>query len=175
MALVECEFGIYDSHPPEKVAAILNHLTLTEMETENYFTMAFADIDLVTGKVQMVQAGHPHPLIHRANGDTLHVGSGGPPIGLIADMIYDSFSFTLEAGDRLFIVSDGVTECPNRDGELLDDEGAAEMLRRNRHVRGTAFMETLIWDLAQYAGEEDFPDAVSAILFEFGGAKVNAD
>ncbi|MBM7067064.1 PP2C family protein-serine/threonine phosphatase [Actibacterium sp. 188UL27-1] len=175
VALIEGEFGIYDSYPPDQVAKILNHLTLTEMETENYFTMVFADLDLVSGEVQMVQAGHPHPLIHRANGEIEHVGAGGPPIGLIPEMDYDTFTVRLSAGDRLCIVSDGVTECPNADGELLDDAGTADLLRRNRDVKGTAFMEALTWDLSKYAGEQDFPDDISAILFEFGGAKVNAD
>ncbi|MEO1309002.1 MAG: PP2C family protein-serine/threonine phosphatase, partial [Pseudomonadota bacterium] len=162
-------------HPPAKIAAILNALTLTEMETENYFTMAYADIDLVSGDVHIVQAGHPHPLLHRADGAIERLGQGGPPIGLIPDMTYDSFSTKLEAGDRLLIASDGVTECPDPAGTLLEDEGAEQILRHNHAVRGTAFLDAMMWSLAEHAQDEEFPDDISAILFQFGGAKVNAD
>ncbi|MEL6519698.1 MAG: fused response regulator/phosphatase [Pseudomonadota bacterium] len=175
VALIEGEFGIYDAHPPAKIAAILNALTLTEMETENYFTMAYADIDLVSGDVHIVQAGHPHPLLHRADGAIERLGQGGPPIGLIPDMTYDSFSTKLEAGDRLLIASDGVTECPDPAGTLLEDEGAEQILRHNHAVRGTAFLDAMMWSLAEHAQDEEFPDDISAILFQFGGAKVNAD
>jgi sigma-B regulation protein RsbU (phosphoserine phosphatase) len=169
------EFGIYDAHPPEKIAEILNALVLSEMETENYFTMAFADINLISGEVSLVQAGHPHPVIQRANGDIERIGEGGPPIGLIENMEYSRVTAKLEPGDRLVIVSDGVTECPDPDGNLLDDDGFAALLERSQTVRGPALLETLMWDLAKFAREDEFPDDVSAVLFEFDGPKHNAD
>ena len=169
------DFGIYDAHPPEKVAEILNGLVLTEMETENYFTMAFADINLVSGEVALVQAGHPHPVIQRVDGRIDRLGEGGPPIGLIEDMHYSRITAKLEPGDRLLIVSDGVTECPDPAGNLLDDEGLARLLDRSRAVHGPALLETLLWDLTEHAQEEEFPDDVSAVLFEFDGPKRNLD
>lgn len=175
IALIEGEYGIYDAHDPHVIASLMNHLTLTEMETENYFTMAFADVDLTSGKVRMVQAGHPHPVIQRADGRIDFLGSGGPPIGLIEGMEYETFEATLHDGDRLVLISDGVTECPDPDDNLLDDDGFADLLRRNKDVTGSNFMETLIWDLTAYAGDEDFPDDVSAVLFEFGSSKKNLD
>lgn len=173
VALFEGEFGNYDVHPPDEVARILNDLTLTEMETENYFTMVFADVDLVSGKMKMVQAGHPHPVIQRADGRIEFLGGGGPPVGLIEDMEYQSFDATLEPGDRLVLITDGVTECPSPDGDLLDDDGFSRLLENSRNISGTAFFDAMMWDLSQYAGDQDFPDDVSAILFEFNHAKKN--
>ncbi len=36
--------------------------------SKQYFTMAYADVDLRTGKVRLAQAGHPHPVVMRAEG-----------------------------------------------------------------------------------------------------------
>ena len=123
----------------------------------------------------MVQAGHPHPVIQRADGRIEFLGGGGPPVGLIEDMEYQSFDATLEPGDRLVLITDGVTECPSPDGDLLDDDGFSRLLENSRNISGTAFFDAMMWDLSQYAGDQDFPDDVSAILFEFNHAKKNLD
>ncbi|WP_078059344.1 PP2C family protein-serine/threonine phosphatase [Tropicimonas marinistellae] len=175
VALYEGEFGIYDAHPPEEVAAQLNHLTLTELETETYFTLLFADIDLVSGDVRMVQAGHPHPAVQRADGRIEFLGDGGLPVGLIPDADYTPVVTRLAPGDRIFISSDGVTECETADGKMLDTAGLEELLRGNRSLTGQDFMEALTWDLARYSGDREFSDDVSAVLFEFGAPKRNAD
>ena len=51
---------------PHDVAARMNTLMLQEIDTEAYLTVAYADLDLTTGRLVMVQAGHPHPAIQRA-------------------------------------------------------------------------------------------------------------
>lgn len=175
VALYEGEFGIYDAHPPAAVAATMNKLTQAEMETENYFTMLLAYVDLITGEVVMVQAGHPHPAVQRADGSVEYLGSGGMPVGLIPDIEYEEFSTTLNPGDRLFITSDGVTECEDEAGNMLDEAGLTELLHRNQATAGTAFIEALTWDLSNYAGSKDFADDVSAVLFEFLQPKENVD
>ena len=172
VALFEGDFGIFDALPPEVVAAELNRLTLTEIGTETYFTLLYADVNMETGRVRMVQAGHPHPAIARADGTVEFVGAGGMPVGLFSEAQFERFEVTLRPGDRLFITSDGVTECENPRGEMLDQEGLARMLRRNAHLAGQAFMEALTWDLSDWAGGNDFADDVSAVLFEYGGPKV---
>ena len=68
IALVPHASGIYDGRPPSELAALLNRLVAQEMRTETYFTFAYADVDLASGLVAMVQAGHPHPAIQRADG-----------------------------------------------------------------------------------------------------------
>lgn len=169
VALYSRADGTFDAHPPEEVAGRLNDLTLSEMDTETYFTLAFADIDLTTGAVELVQAGHPHPAIQRADGRVEFIGQGGLPIGLIADARYERVSARLEPGDRLFVVSDGVTECETPDGDLLEEAGLISVLQRNDSLRGEACLEAMTWDLSQHAGGREFSDDVSAILFEFGG------
>ena len=175
VALYEGEFGIYDAHPPERVAAELNRLSQTELKTETYFTLLFADLDLVSGRVRFAQAGHPHPAILRADGSVEFVGEGGMPVGLLDDVDWQANEIVLHAGDRLFITSDGVTECESPSGQMLDQAGLAELLHRNRALSGQAFMEALTWDLTNWSGNTDFQDDVSAILVEFGGPKRNAD
>jgi phosphoserine phosphatase RsbU/P len=174
IALVQTEYGIYDARPPAELAAYLNELVLEEMRTESYFTLIYADIDLITGHVEMVQAGHPHPAVQRADGSIEFLGLGGLPVGLIDGAEYDGFSTVLRPGDRLFMMSDGITEAANPAGDLLGEIGLSRIMDRNRNLRGAAFLEAAVWELSDYTLGE-FSDDVSGAFFEFDGAKENVD
>lgn len=157
---------------PSDVATTFNDLMLNEMETDLYFTMALGHINMETGELVMVQCGHPHPLIQRANGGVEFVGKGGLPVGLIADAKYTDLRVTLEAGDRVLFYSDGIAECTNARGEMLDLAGLRELVVDLQDQRGSAFLDTLLWDLTTYADDRDFSDDVSGLLVEFDPKKV---
>ena len=169
VALQRGSDGLYSALPPQEVVKTLNDLVLNEMETEHYFTFMLGIVNIQTGAVTICQAGHPHPVIQRANGEIEQSGTGGFPVGLLAGVDFEQFEVALDAGDRLLIVSDGVTECPDPVGEMLDESGAARIVTQSRDLKGTAFLDGLVEELAIFAQTEDFPDDVSAILFEFKG------
>lgn len=167
LALRKTASGEFVARPPFEVIANLNRLIMSEMETEHYFTLLLAEVDLASGKVIMAQAGHPYPALQRANGQVEFVGRGGLPVGLIDGAEYQQFEVTMAPGDRLLIHSDGIIECAGTSGGLLDDSGLADILRDLRQTRGMACLESLIWKLSEFAGDADFADDVSAVLLEF--------
>ena len=88
---------------------------------------------------------------------------------------YDQLFQTIEKGalrpgDRLLLLSDGITECPAPDGELLGEEGLAEMLGPLSTSSGAVFFDRLQDALERFACTTDFPDDVSGLLFEYHGA-----
>ena len=167
VALAHSPDGKFRPRPPKAVIEELNDLILDEVETEHYFTMILAFVEFETGNVVMSQAGHPHPAVQRQNGDVEVEGTGGLPVGLIPGATYTQFEITLAPGERLILLSDGVSECPSACGELLEDEGVARLVKDLEDAKGPAFFERMMWNLSEYAGGAAFPDDISGVLFEY--------
>lgn len=165
IALRMSELGLYDARSPVDLMRTLNRQMLNELRVESYYTMAYADLDHISGDVSLVQAGHPHPLLQRANGDIERIGEGGLPVGVVQDASFQELRLQLGAGDRLFIASDGITECENQAGMPLGEEGLRAILRTNQTLHGEALIESLSWSLETYRNGPRTDD-VSAVLIE---------
>jgi len=167
IAIEEDKSGNRTPVPPDRVVAELNRLMFQELETEHYFTIALAVLDLETGEFSACQAGHPHPMVLHADNTVSTLGDGGPPVGLLEDVAFDAFQSKLAPGDRLLLGSDGLTECEDADGTQLEEEGLGKILQENAQLKDLALLESVVGDLAIYAGSEDFTDDVSALLLDF--------
>ncbi|MHA6264296.1 PP2C family protein-serine/threonine phosphatase [Arenibacterium sp. CAU 1754] len=163
--------GAYTLRAPQEVANLLNARQVADTGIDEYFTMCYATVDLHTGHLTLVQAGHPHPLILRADGSSEFIGEGGVPIGLLPDVPYTQVEATLAKGDRLLMYSDGFSECRLKNGEMLEPEGLLELIAKCEAGQSSSEMlDDLFWNLTQVMSpEHGMEDDVSATLFEFNG------
>jgi Stage II sporulation protein E (SpoIIE) len=70
------------------------------------------------GEVTLANAGHLSPY---RNGEELPVNSG-LPLGIVPEQTYEENTFRLETGDQLTLLSDGVLEATDANGELFGFE-----------------------------------------------------
>lgn len=157
--------------PPAEVACLLNDRLAADKGVEEYFTMAYATIDLRSGRVRLVQAGHPHPLILRAQGGCEFLGDGGLPVGLVPGASFEEVETRLAPGDRLLLHSDGFTEAQLPGGGMLGEAGLRRLAERVAPTgSGRDFLDDLLWELrramgAGVAAEDD----LSAALLDYRG------
>jgi len=151
---------------PAVAARKLNDYYMTEIEADQYFTMVLADVDLETRRVCYVQCGHPNPAIQHPNGEIEFIGKSGFPIGLFEGLEWEDAVVVLPKGARLLLVSDGMTECESKSGEMLDEPGLAALLDRNISAKGTGLLDALVAGLAEFSGTAEFADDVSGVLLE---------
>lgn len=157
--------------PPAEVARLLNDRLAADKGVEEYFTMAYATVDLRSGRVRLVQAGHPYPLILRASGACEFMGFGGLPVGLVPNAHFEEVEARLAPGDRLLLHSDGFTEAQLPGGGMLGEAGLRRLAARVAPSEsGRDFLDDLLWELrremgAGVAAEDD----LSAALLDYRG------
>ncbi|WP_246843632.1 PP2C family protein-serine/threonine phosphatase [Leclercia sp. W17] len=160
---------------PAEVVRILNgRFCSDEVEIVSYFTMIYGVIDLDTGEGKLCQAGHPTPFIVNPDGEVRAVGSGGAPVGLMPDLSWTDVDFTLAAGERLCLFSDGITECENLAGEQFGPQRLQEALRQGAALGLNdllaQFARHLIhWRSGENQEQSSMADDVSLLVIERKG------
>ena len=102
-----------EGHRPEEVMARTNRL-LVDLETRLLATCCYVTVDPATGDGVVVRAGHPPPLVVRADGRVeLSETAGGLILG-VQDAEYRSSVVHIGPGDALVLVTDGLIETPGR-------------------------------------------------------------
>ena len=106
------------------VAAVNRYFTHKEIG-EKYATLVIAKLQR-DGELEYVNCGHVPPLLV-CHGEIIRPSHGNLPVGLLADATYESDRFQLHAGDRLVLVTDGVTEAENAAGDFFDNHRLEEV------------------------------------------------
>lgn len=89
----------------------------------SFVTVFHAQLDLVTGRLRYVDAGHGYALLYRADGRMDKLPAQGLPIGVLDEEVYAEGEVVIEPGDMLIIYSDGLTQA--LPGALGSADGAA--------------------------------------------------
>ncbi len=127
VAVAAYRHGRRSGVPVDDMYTLIDSEFAREFGSERFVTAVLANLHLPSGRVHLVNAGHPPPLHIRGT----HVlgpiqGQTTLPIGLGGGM-YEVVAAQLEPGDRLLLYTDGVSEA-RRDGELYGDYQLAEDL-----------------------------------------------
>jgi serine phosphatase RsbU (regulator of sigma subunit)/PAS domain-containing protein len=115
---------------PGEVLAGANEIVLAEEFALDggFVTANVAHLSWLDGKLRVVMgsAGHPAAILLRADGRVRAMNGGGLPLGLFPDSSPATQELTMDAGDVLFLYTDGVAQArgPNNTyfGDRLADE-----------------------------------------------------
>jgi serine phosphatase RsbU (regulator of sigma subunit) len=103
----------HDSRPLPELLELLNGFLLdSELMGDRFCTVCVAKLELSDegATVTTCLAGHPPPLLMRADGTLGTVGKPGSLLGLFADVSLHETRAELRRGDTLTLFTDGVTE-----------------------------------------------------------------
>jgi sigma-B regulation protein RsbU (phosphoserine phosphatase) len=155
---------------PTRVAARLNEIFQTTAGVNKYFTLLYGLLELDTGRVQLVSAGHPGPVrVPRWNSPT-SIRLCGRPIGLFDDSSFEESEFVLEPGERIWLYSDGIVEATNEQDQEFGLRGLERRLDELREPPLTQAVLNVIASVERWTGAAGPDDDCSLLALEWRGA-----
>jgi serine phosphatase RsbU (regulator of sigma subunit) len=107
--------------PLADIASSINRFLCQKVAGEKYATLVLCRIT-PNGDFEYVSCGHIPPVLVRENGECVRLRETNLPIGLLAESDYTSARTKLKPGERVILVTDGVTEAENEIGDMFGDE-----------------------------------------------------
>lgn len=155
---------------PDVVFTEVNRL-LCEANDEGMFVTAWLGVlELSTGHLSYVNAGHNPPLLRRAGGgyDYLRTRSGFVLAG-VEETRYRSCSLELAPGDALFLYTDGVTEATDAEKQLYGEERLATALNSHKDYAPKELLSAVRDDVEAFVGQApQFDDITMLSLCYYG-------
>src|SRR5579859_4344843 len=144
-----------------EIARVVDRSVTRAAGEEDFVTAVFAELD-PGGWLQLVNCGHPPPLLLPAEGGlrALSPRVYATPLGLQPDM--HPSTFTVHTGDRLLFCTDGLLEARDRAGRYFRPEDCLDTLR-DPDLQAAA--DGLLDRLAAHAGHK-LGDDVALLLLE---------
>ncbi|MEN8163608.1 MAG: SpoIIE family protein phosphatase [Acidobacteriota bacterium] len=146
---------LYDRTPPEK-----------------YSTAFIAEVDVSSGRIRYVNAGHNPGLVLRVGGEAQWLDPCGVPLGLLPTADYTVGELEMSPRDVMMLYTDGLTEASNSDGEEFEETRlkASALSNRLKPLKEMAgFIED---DLNRFTAGEPYADDRTMVLLRrsAGGA-----
>ena len=132
-------------------------------ENGHYFTIVFATLDIRCHRLSYATAGHSGAFLHRRSGDVCWLAKPSLPLGFDPSTVYVTETLSVEPGDRLYLLSDGLYEVPNLNGDLWGQDGLGHTVRTLAHRPMADVISGTIAEAVRWLGHDQFPDDVAVM------------
>lgn len=146
--------------PLVEIAASANRYLTSKHIGEKYATVIIARLRR-DGDLEYVNCGHVPPLLV-CGGEVIRPAHGNLPIGLLPDVTYESDRYNLHPGDRLVLVTDGVTEAENAEGEFFDNERLEVAAKKGS-------MQDIFAAVSEFCGSTPLSDDCTVVEMTYSG------
>lgn len=152
--------------PLAEVAARANNQLCYKNESGMFVTAFICVLDVRSGEVKFVNAGHNCPFVQKQDGAfEMFRAKANLVFGLMEDVPYREQTLTLNPGDSIYLYTDGVTEALNPEQELFGDDRLYEILNRHRAQAGEpeTFVQAIYREVQAFADGEPQADDITML------------
>ncbi len=150
--------------PLTQTVTSVNEYLSENTPANRFVTLFITELDVTTGDLAFINAGHNPPLIARANGDIEQLESGGLPLGLMSFAEYEPGCAKLNSGDVLVVYSDGVSEANNIDEDEFGMERLKEVIRANVGRSAAGIRDKVESALSDFTGTAAPNDDITLVI-----------
>jgi len=149
-------------------AALADQAVFAQHRGATHVAALVLELDTATGVVQAIDAGSPRLLILRAGEIHEEHLEAQFPLGMFEASEYPPQSFTLQTGDRLFVVSDGVFDASSAVAKY-GDAALNRFVRRQASLAPLQAVRSLLGDLRTFVGGAELDDDAVAVCLDWTG------
>jgi len=145
-------------------------------DAEMFLTCWMGRLDINTGILKYVNAGHNQPLLKHIDGsyEFFKTKSNFILAGM-EDMIYKEHEIQLQEGDRLFLYTDGATEAVNIKEELYGDERLMNVLNEMNANSSKELCTNVQTSIDSFAGEAAQFDDITMVALGYKNTEVTVE
>ncbi len=156
-----------NGHGPAKVLEQVNNQLCENNEAEMFVTVWLGILEISTGKMKCVNAGHEFPAIMRKGGDwELYKDRHGFVVAGMENSRYKEYELEFHPGDKLFVYTDGVAESTNVNNVLYGTDRMIAALNKAKDKPVKELLEFVHRDVDAFAGEAEQFDDITMLTLE---------
>ena len=155
---------------PKDVFQTVNHLLCDGNDAGLFVTAWMGVLELSSGTMTYVNAGHNPPLLKRADGpfEYLRERTGFVLAGM-EGVKYRQNALSIRPGDRLLLYTDGVTEAMTPGQELYGENRLRAFMNSHAGSATESVLRALREDIDAFAGSAPQFDDITMLLLDFKG------
>jgi len=149
-----------ESLSPASLMAKINNVLKTRMEQYMNVTMVIGTIDVDSKTLTLANAAHhAHPILLN-DGEVQILKTGGLPLGMRAGIEYSEEQFPLESGDVVILMTDGIIEVQDSEGQPYADSGRLEktISQFTPDLPAEAMVDAILNDVMHLGGDKSQRD-----------------
>ena len=152
---------------PAQIMAYVND-RVCEHNGENLFvTIWLGILELSTGKLTFVNAGHEDPAVcHKGGEFELYKTRHNIAVGIQPGMVYKDFELQLGKGDKIFIYTDGVPEATDPYDKLFSTNRMTQALNECRDGSPQELLENINKRVKEFVGDRTQFDDLTMLGLE---------
>ncbi|MGH7055854.1 MAG: PP2C family protein-serine/threonine phosphatase [Stellaceae bacterium] len=141
-----------------------------------FITVFYGLLDIRTGGLRYVAAGHPPPILLRRAAHCLAPlpGTEGTALGVIGDLVYREGEAVLARGDTLVLYTDGVSEAMNAAGSQFTEERICAALAGDFDSEVGIILGNLIGSVDRFVDGAPQSDDLTCVVLRYLGERAAA-
>jgi len=149
---------------PAEMCGQLNRVALENTRSDRFTTMFYGILDSMRGSLRYANAGHVPPIVLRRNGTIVRPSEGGTVLGLFPDAEYQEIEIPFVVGDRLVLMTDGITEATNGRDEEFGENRLIRLLVEGQDLGDAELQQKIVESVRSFAGRSLQDDATLMIV-----------
>jgi phosphoserine phosphatase RsbU/P len=149
----------------ELVLRLNRYASAHSLDGLRFTTAVLAEYLSSSRSLSYVNAGHNAPILRRASGATERLETGGLPLGIQADTVYEIATIELRPGDALIFYTDGVVEAFDDHGQEFGEARWLENVRNLPQCAAQESLQFLMKRVDEFVGATRQSDDITCMVF----------